>query len=214
MKVNVVIFDFDDTLTDNKILDLESFRYLSSNLGLYMPSGQEIKELRCKSLLAKDIISWMIERSAKSVPLDLCIKMRDEFLKGKESQRFIRIKPKSRSILQKLKSQGYVLLIATSRTDTGPLKTILQSHKLAGFFKNVYTNNSGDKTNVYQKILRDLDLLPSECLVVSNSFQDLLPALSLGMKVVGIKGSYGIDSALRESVGIMKDLSEIYSYIK
>lgn len=213
MVVKVIIFDFDDTITDNKVLDLESFRYLSCSLGLYVPSMQEITELRCKSLLAKDIISWMIEKSAKSVPLDLCMKMRDEFLKRKESEQLIRIKPNLHSVLRKLKSQGYVLLLAT-RTDIGRIKSILQSHKLAGFFKSVYANSSEDKTSIYLKILHDLSLLPSECLVVSNSFQDLIPALTLAMKVVGIKGSYGIDQALFESVDVIEDLSELYAYTK
>ena len=212
MKARVIVFDFDDTLTDNKVLDLLSFQYLSSSLGLHMPTRQEIKELRCKSMLAKDIITWMIEKSAKSVQVEHCMKMRDEFLKGKESAALIRIKKRVYSTLKKLKAQGYTLLVAT-RKDVTQLKPILESHKLRGFFQGLYANSSEDKTSIYQKILHDFNLLPSECLVVSNSFQDLLPALDLGMKAVGIEGSYGVDQALVEKVSVMQDLAELYEYI-
>ena len=212
MKDRVVVFDFDDTLTDNSLLDLRSFQYLSSSFGLYKPTGQEIKEFRCKSMLAKDIITWIIEKSVKSVQVELCMKMRDEFLKGKESEELIKMKPRLYSILKKLKSQGYTLLIAT-RKDLVNLKPILERHKLTGFFQGLYANSSEDKTCIYQKILNDFNLLPSACMVVSNSFQDLLPALDLGMKAVGIEGSYGVDQALVEKVSVMQDLTELYTYI-
>jgi FMN phosphatase YigB (HAD superfamily) len=104
-------------------------------------------------------------------------------------------------------------LLITTRADIGYLKSVLETNKLTGFFKKLYTNCSEDKTAIYQKILTDFDLFPGECLVVSNSFQDLSPALNLGMKAVGIKGSYGIDPALCEKVGVMEDLWELYMYI-
>jgi FMN phosphatase YigB (HAD superfamily) len=212
MKAKVVVFDFDDTLTDNKLLDLRSFQYLSSRLGLYMPTRQEIKELRYKSMLAKDIITWMIEKSAKSVQVELLMKLRNEFLNGKESEGLIRIKPKAYSTLKKLKSQGYTLLVAT-RQKLVHLVPILERRRLKDFFQGLYTNSSEDKTSIYQKILQDFNLLPSECIVVSNLFQDLLPALDLGIKAVGIEGSYGVDQALVGKVSVMHDLTELYTYI-
>jgi phosphoglycolate phosphatase-like HAD superfamily hydrolase len=212
MKVKAVIFDFDDTLTDNKRLDLESFRYLGRILGLYVPSAREIKELR-KTLLAKDIISWMIKKSARSVPLDLCLKIRNDFLR-KENERLIIVKPKVRSALQKLKSEGCSLFIATTRTDIGPVKAILRKHRVERFFKNVYSKDSGDKIDIYKKILLDPNLVPGECMVVSNSFQDLSQALDLGMKAVGVHGSYGVDPALRGNMEVLEDLSKLVFYVK
>jgi beta-phosphoglucomutase-like phosphatase (HAD superfamily) len=212
MKVKAVIFDFDDTLTDNKRLDIESFRHLSSVLGLYVPSAREIKELR-KIMLAKDIISWMVKKSARPVPLDLCLKIRNDFLK-KENERLIDVKPNAYSTLRKLKSGGCSLFIATTRTDIGPVKAILRKHKVERFFKDVYSKDSGDKIDVYKRILLDLDLVPGECLVVSNSFQDLSQALDLNMKAVGVNGSYGADPALRGNVKILEDLSELTFYVK
>jgi phosphoglycolate phosphatase-like HAD superfamily hydrolase len=212
MNLKAVIFDFDDTLTDNKRLDLESFRHLSRVLSLYTPTGREIEELR-KNLLAKDIISWMIRKSARSVPLDICLKIRDDFLKNRNEQLII-VKPKTRSTLRRLKSQGCMLFIATTRTDIRPVKAILRKHRLAQFFEEVYGKDSGDKISIYKKILLDLDLTPRECMVVSDSFQDLSQALDLGMEAVGVLGSYGADQALFGNVKVLKDLSAVAAYVK
>jgi len=212
MKVKAIVFDFDDTLTDNRKLDLESFRHLGRVLGLYKPNGREIKELR-KSLLAKDIISWMIKKSATSVSLDLCLKIRNDFLK-KESKRLIIVKPETRSTLQELKSQGRILFIATTRIDIGPVRATLRKHRLEQFFSNIYGKDFGDKSNIYKKILLDLNLAPSECMAVSNSFQDLSQALDLGMKAVGVPGSYGVDPTLHGNVEVLEDLSELGLYMK
>jgi FMN phosphatase YigB (HAD superfamily) len=70
------------------------------------------------------------------------------------------------------------------------------------------------KFKIYEKILHDLKVLPSECLVVGNTLQDLLPALNLGMKVVGTKGSYRTDPALRDSVEILEDLSDLVKLLQ
>ena len=222
--VKAIIFDLDDTLTDNKVLDFESFRHLSDSLDLYTPTMHEIIELRRKSLLAKDIILWMIEKSRKSVSPVLCIKKRKEFLKQEESGQLIRIKPKLRSILRELKSTGYILLIATLRNDKNTVLNLLRNHKLAEFFTDIYTTHSETlakltrisdldvekaKLKIYKNILHDLMTTPSECLVVGDKLQDLLPALSLGIKAVGIKGSYGTDPALSGVVEVVEDLSDL-----
>jgi len=212
MNLKAVIFDFDDTLTDNKKLDLESFRHLSRVLRLYMPTGCEIKELR-KTLLAKDIISWMIRKSARSVPLDVCLKIRDDFLRNKNEQLII-IKPKIRSTLRRLKSRGCILFVATMRTDIRAVKTILRKYGLEKYFEEVYGKDFGDKTSIYKEILLDLDLRPHECMVVGDSFQDLLQALDLGMEAVGVFGSYGADPRLFGNVKVLKDLSALATYVK
>ena len=227
--VQVIIFDLDDTLTDNKILDFESFRHLSLSLALYTPTMNEIIELRCGSLLAEDIVHWMIEKSRKSVPQILCMKKRKEFLRREGNGLLIKIKPRVRSTLSELKSMGYTLIVATVRNDKKAVLGLLRKHKLAGFFADVYTSRSEvrdklaemsgsgvekAKFKIYQKILRDLKVLPSECLVVGNTLQDLLPALTLGMKVVGTKGSYRTDPALRDSVEIVEDLSDLVKLLQ
>jgi FMN phosphatase YigB (HAD superfamily) len=62
--------------------------------------------------------------------------------------------------------------------------------------------------------LRDLKLAPNECLVVANTLQDLLPAIGLGMKSLGIKGSYGFDPALQKHVKATSNLLELVKCIE
>jgi FMN phosphatase YigB (HAD superfamily) len=209
MALKAIVFDLDDTLTDNKLLDLESFRYLSRSLGLYTPKMREIIELRRRSLLAKDIISWMINRSSKLASLEICIEMRRQFLKRRSSQELIRLKPNLFNILKRLKLENYFLIIVTSRTETASLASFLKSRKLDQFFKAVYDSNSGTKSAIYNGILQNLKLAPNECLVVANTLEDLLPAIGLGMRSIGIKGSYGFDPALQNHVKIIANLNEL-----
>ena len=222
--IRVIVFDLDDTLIDNKKLDFESFKHLSYGLGLYMPTMHEIIELRCRSLRAKDIISWMIERSKKSVSRTFCMEERKKFLKLEGAGRLIRIKPKSRSTLQELKSRGYLLILATVRDDKNAVLDLLRKRKLAEFFTSVYTNPSRilDETTkisnpdvetvkfkIYREILCDLKVFSNECLVVGDTLQDLSPALSLGMKAIGTKGSYRTDPAMIGTVEIVENLSDL-----
>ena len=53
---HLVIFDFDDTLTDNRFLDYQAFSIPCKKLGLPIPKSQKITNLRKKGFLAKDIM--------------------------------------------------------------------------------------------------------------------------------------------------------------
>ena len=211
--LKLIIFDLDDTLTDNKLLDLESFRYLSRSFELYVPKMREISWLRRKSFLAKDIISWMINKSSKSISIEACITMRNRFLQQQDNQGFIKLKPNLVNTLKKLKSKGYLLIIVTSRTKTDSLEAFLQIFNLKQYFTNVYDKNSGTKGAIYKSILQASKLKPSEFLVVSNTLEDLLPAKLLGMNCIGIQGSYGFDAALQKEVKVITNLTELISWI-
>jgi hypothetical protein len=85
----------------------------------------------------------MIERSRISVSQVLCMKKRKEFLRREGAVRLVKIQPKVRTILQNLKSMGYLLLVATLRNDKNAVFSLLRSRKLAEFLASVYTSRSG-----------------------------------------------------------------------
>jgi beta-phosphoglucomutase-like phosphatase (HAD superfamily) len=213
IKLKAIVFDFDDTLTDNKALDFYSFKLLSSIFDIYELKWRELYNLRRKSMTAGEIIALLIMKSKKSISLEACMKTRKQFLGSKNSGSFVRIKPCLNSVLKKFKREGYLLFIAT-RAPSNYLYYVLNNHKLTRFFDGLYPDSSEDKTQVYRSILTKLDLNPNNCLVVSNTYQDLSPALKLGMQVVGIKGSYGVEQILHEKVTVVKDMSELHTYIE
>ena len=80
-----LILDLDDTLLDNKDLDLDSFRYIVKTFNLKKIDDLQIIKWRKKGMVAKNILKRMISNK-KNVDLESCIKRRRKYLKHGEKK--------------------------------------------------------------------------------------------------------------------------------
>ena len=54
---------------------------------------------------------------------------------------------------------------------------------------------------------------PKDVLVVGNLFSDILPANSLGIDSIMIKGSFGFDNSQNHLINQILELEEIFKFI-
>ena len=67
--IRLIIFDFDDTITDNFMLDLKSFYFTCKQFNINLPTKNKILKFRRKGLLANDISKHLVGNS-KKIDLD------------------------------------------------------------------------------------------------------------------------------------------------
>ena len=76
----LIIFDFDDTITDNSYLDYNSFLFASKKLNLILPKKDDILESRKKGMLAKDITKSYLKKLGKTETFSEYMDLRKQFL--------------------------------------------------------------------------------------------------------------------------------------
>ncbi len=202
----LVIFDFDDTLVDNKTLDYESFKHISRKLNLFMFSHNEIIQMRNKGLLAKDIICRMISRSQKKHDVEYCLEVRNKFLQSVDAVNFLRLRPEAKKTLQILRRKGTKIVLTTLRRHDRSVKIFLKRSKISKYFDAIYS--SGDirlnldtkdrmvailvKALFYHSAMRDFRIRKSQAIAVGNSAVDMLAASLMHLKALQVSGSYQI----------------------
>ena len=90
--INLVILDFDDTITDNRLLDFKAFETPCKNLNIPPPSFKMISSSRKKGLLAKDIMQKHLKKIGKSNLLSDFLSKRDTFLSDSKSMYHLQLK--------------------------------------------------------------------------------------------------------------------------
>ena len=76
----LIIFDFDDTITDNFLLDFKSFYFTCKKFGIKCPTKNKILKFRLEGLLANDISKQLIDNN--KIDLNSFITYRKEFLEN------------------------------------------------------------------------------------------------------------------------------------
>lgn len=226
--MRLIIFDFDDTIIDNTLLDLDSFRYLTKNYRLDFIDDQKILRWRRKGMLAKNIIKKMTQKN-KNYELELLIKARLDYLKkGGLGLKLVRPKPCVNAVLRKLKEDGYHIVIATSRTNFPIIKKILKKIQVDEFIDSVYyfqhfvrnkskypENYNQLKKNLYELAISDYEMKSKidRTIVVGNLKSDIIPAIELKIENFAIKGSYRFDTGIKKLTKTLESLDELFRYI-
>ena len=98
--IKLVIFDFDDTLTDNNYLDYQAFLVPCTKLGLSSPTLQTITKYRKKGFIAKKIISKFLKPNDRKLYLNKFLEYKKKFLNSKNSLQYLKIKKKYKGIIR------------------------------------------------------------------------------------------------------------------
>ena len=221
----LIIFDFDDTLTDNSERDLKSFEHIIKKFNLPIIDINKIINWRKNSLTSKLIIKKLINSDDKKLFYD-CFQERSLFLQKNSSYRnYVKLKLDTEKILNKLKNDGYILALNSIQSNQDNFLNILENFRVNNYFKeiitqklifsnNSYQNRYNTKKTLYQKILNNLKFDSLEkILVVGNLFSDIIPANDLGIESIMIKGSFEFDISQSYSCQKIKNLKEIYKFI-
>ena len=201
-----IIFDFDDTLTDNSLRDFHSFEALIDNFDIQKFSRNKIFSLRRNNYSSNEICKILCKNN-ESI-LDDLKKSREYFLNDYNSySKYVKLKPGTKKILKKLNLDGHVLFLNSIQSNRKSFIETLKDLELLTYFQDVYTtkmllnkSNSDQriklKKNMYSRIISDHKILKnnSNTFVVGNLFSDLIPAKFFHLNTLLIRGSYGFDS--------------------
>ena len=105
--MKTLIFDFDDTITDNFSLDFKSFYFTCKKFGIKSPTKNKILKYRREGLLASDISKHIVYNSNK-IDLDSFIIHRKKFLE-KNSIKYLKLKKDAKKIFH-IDPEGYTRL--------------------------------------------------------------------------------------------------------
>ncbi|QHT63179.1 HAD-IA family hydrolase [Paenibacillus lycopersici] len=180
-----VIFDFDGTIVQSKMLAIRLFNELAAKYG-----GRQIEEAEIPRLSGLSIPDRL---KALQVPL---YKMPPLVLEGKRRYRDelpgLQPAPGMREVFARLKNHGYKLGILSSNTMDN-IQTFLAQHELAGFdFVHSSTNMFG-KDKAIRKMARSAGFGLDQMIYVGDELRDVQACRKVDVPIIAV--TWGLDSA-------------------
>jgi len=197
---SLVIFDFDDTIVDNSKLDYMGFKIPCQKLGIGFPTKSKLITYRKKGMLANEIIQMF---SSDNEKLNKFLKLRQNFLKNKSSN-YLKVKPYSNLVFQKLINNNNELIISTANNNTKMVNKFLKENNLNKFFKKIFTMNKLDielennnfsnriliKTSLLRLIIKNYKNSIKHFIFIGNSLEDYYAAKKLKIEFIYFLNSY------------------------
>lgn len=188
MPIKVIAFDADDTLWDNEGYFLEAEHKFCELMEDYLPQHTvsrellqtEIKNIGLYGYGIKAFILSMIETAIRISDKTISVSVIEKIIGyGQELlEKPVHIIVGVEEVLQSLKGR-YRLVMAT-KGDLLDQERKLKKSGLASYFHHIEIM-SEKKEEDYQKLIRHLDIKPSEFLMIGNSIKsDVLPVLNIG----------------------------------
>ena len=128
MEKKLIIFDFDDTLTDNSQRDFQSFQYIIKKFYLKSISKNELINFREKSKTSEFIIKKIMNSDDEKL-YNKYYQNRLVFLEKKSSyENFVKLKFCTLEILNKLKNDKYILTLNSIQSNHKNFLNIFHPH--------------------------------------------------------------------------------------
>lgn len=191
--IKVISFDADDTLWVNEPFYRETeneFCKLLSNFNNKDFNNEEVFKTEIKNLEiygygAKGFILSLIETalrvSENKIPQQSISKILDL---GKQLlNKPIELIDGVEDTLKYLKNKNYKLIVAT-KGDLLDQERKLKNSKLENYFHHIEVMSDKKEDN-YNSLLKNIDIKPSEFLMIGNSIKsDIMPVINLGAKAI------------------------------
>lgn len=199
---SIVIFDFDDTLTDNNVLDYQAFCIPAKRLGLPQPTLKKICRLRKDGLLAKEIVKIMIKDNPQLVKKFLSI--RYEFLNSVASNKFLKLKKNTKILLHALNQRKIKCIICSAKRNKRIIMKFLAYNEIRHYFAkiyfmgdiNLYVNNliSSNRIKIKKKLINRIieneGKRDKQIIYVGNSLEDFKAIQKRKIKFILYQNTY------------------------
>ena len=216
METKVIIFDFDGTLCDTRSNIIIAFRATMEHLGLEMRD-----EETCGAtigLTLRDGFKSMYPEF-DDAKIDYCVETYRQIFAERRKELMPDLFPGVKETLEALRKRGYRMTIATSRL-TDSLMLFMRHHGIDHYFEYAVGSDSVTHHKPHPepalKTLRELNIAPSEAIMVGDMPVDIAMAHNAGIRAIGV--DYG--NATREELEaaeadwIVDDITKILSIIK
>jgi putative hydrolase of the HAD superfamily len=193
-KIKVIAFDADDTLWVNETYFRDAEKEFAQILSGYETENKidqelfktEIKNLAIYGYGIKGFVLSMVECALELSNYQLAQKSLENILNiGKEMlEKPIELLDGIEEVLQSL--QGKYKLVVATKGDLLDQERKLEKSNLLKYFHHIEVM-SDKKEKDYQKLIRHLDIHPSEFLMIGNSLKsDVLPLVAIGSSAIHV----------------------------
>ena len=196
METKVIIFDFDGTLCDTRSNIIIAFRATMEHLGLEMRD-----EETCGAtigLTLRDGFKSMYPEF-DDAKIDYCVETYREIFAERRKELMPDLFPGVKETLEALRKRGHRMTIATSRL-TDSLMLFMRHHGIDHYFEYAVGSDSVTHHKPHPepalKTLRELNIAPSEAIMVGDMPVDIAMAHNAGIRAIGV--DYG--NATREEL--------------
>ena len=216
METKVIIFDFDGTLCDTRSNIIIAFRATMEHLGLDMRD-----EETCGATIGLTLRDGFksIYPDFDDAKIDYCVETYREIFAERRKELMPDLFPSVKETLEALRKRGYRMTIATSRL-TDSLMLFMRHHGIDHYFEYAVGSDSVTHHKPHPepalKTLRELNIAPSEAIMVGDMPVDIAMAHNAGIRAIGV--DYG--NATREELEaaeadwIVDDITKILEIIK
>ena len=200
METKVIIFDFDGTLCDTRSNIIIAFRATMEHLGLDVRD-----EETCGAtigLTLRDGFKSMYP-DFDDAKIDYCVETYRQIFAERRKELMPDLFPGVKETLAELRKRGYRMTIATSRL-TDSLMLFMRHHGIDHYFEYAVGSDSVTHHKPHPepalKTLRELNIAPSEAIMVGDMPVDIAMAHNAGIRAIGV--DYG--NATREELEAAK----------
>ena len=224
MKKKLIIFDFDDTLTDNSERDYQSFLHVAETYNLKPIEREVIQNWRRTGKSSNFIIKKLITQETDD--LEKYLNCRSKFLSSISSYtNFVSLKNCAIDLLSELTSTNLILVLNSLQPQHNVLLNILEYFDIKHFFKkiisrslssseNSFQNRSKLKKSMYQDIMAEFELIDKvDILIIGNLFSDIIPADELNIDSLMIEGSFSFDMSQNHPCKKISKLKNILEFV-
>ncbi|MDE1764003.1 MAG: HAD family hydrolase [Thaumarchaeota archaeon] len=223
--MRLVIFDLDDTLIDNTLLDIDSFMHILNLFSLPRINDKTIIRWRRNGMIAKNIFLRLMKKKDRKL-LETCLKTRLQYLaRGGGGLGLVKEKKDARKVLCEIKQDGHFIVIVSSRKDRSIIKKILEKLGVKRYVDSIYCAENcmdlkerqstiGLKVRLYRLALSDYKSLVTEKpIAVGNLKSDIVAAKKLKITALAIRGSYRFDSGISKEAKVIEKLDQILEFL-
>jgi phosphoglycolate phosphatase len=211
---SVILFDLDGTLIESEKGIKNSFRYTFERLGLSEPTDEYLNNFIGPPLHSsfRDILGFAEERAAHAVEV-----YREYFSKKGVLEN--RLYDGIANLLQKLKSDGKKLIVATSKYELYALQ-ILENLGIMQYFDfaagSLKNGDRGTKSEVISYVLNKCGITDlNSAVMVGDRMHDTEGAKEVGIDSIGVTFGFGTREELEAhgATHIAESAEEVYRIV-
>jgi phosphoglycolate phosphatase len=199
-QVRLVVFDCDGTLVDSQHNICAAMRASFADSGINAPDDAAIR--RIVGLSLAEAVNTLAPTVSSEESISLQEGYKSNFMHLRQQPEYSEpLYPGIREVLIELENEGFVLAVATGKTQRG-LRATLEHHGLRSTFMSLQTADDAPgkpDPGMLEQAMADTGATPYSTVMLGDTIFDMTMAQNAGVAGVGVSwGYHGIDE-LRQS---------------
>lgn len=209
--VKTIIWDWNGTLLDDLELSLDSVNILLEERNL-----PKLTVERYKDIFGFPVVNYYVkagfnfEKEAFEIPAKKYVKLYAARAND------LRLFPDATETLDFFKANNYQQIVLSAMKDDN-LKLMINNIKISHFFDNIFgikDNYAREKVSLGKQVVKELNLNPSECVMIGDTLHDAEVAEECGFNCILFSGGHVSKQRLEtKKTKIVDSLSELKQII-